>query len=179
VEKPDRPPFGFVFFSAPKFTSAAHAANYATKYVMKAPRQGWPDWVLDRRGHTRRYWTSRGFWGGGARRGMRPEGEAGAQSEEGGDERVQRERSTIRERLKKCGRHSLLFRVRESYDDDGKLLTPQYEMVLQLPWKLDEVAELLGVRVVKRRLMLMPGQAGQLAKLVSPGGCADVEHCAA
>lgn len=57
----DRPGFGAVRFSAPKFASMEHAANYATKYVIKTPEEGWPDWVLQQR-NLARYSISKGLW---------------------------------------------------------------------------------------------------------------------
>jgi hypothetical protein len=70
----NRPAFGTVIFSAPKFASPVHAARYATKYLVKMPTQGFPGWVLDmgddRR--IRRYSTSRGFWGTHSQRSNNP-----------------------------------------------------------------------------------------------------------
>ncbi len=60
--KEGRPGFGGVRFSAPKFSSKAHAANYATKYLIKAPEEGWPEWVMWFEGQIHRYSTSRGFF---------------------------------------------------------------------------------------------------------------------
>jgi len=57
-----RPGFGALRFSAPKFASAEHAANYACKYLTKMPRDGFPDWVLDGEDRFHRYNVSRGFW---------------------------------------------------------------------------------------------------------------------
>ncbi len=58
----ERPGFGSVRFSAPVFSNNEHAANYATKYLIKHPDYGYPDWVLDLKGRIHRYGTSRGFW---------------------------------------------------------------------------------------------------------------------
>ena len=51
---PKNPATGFVWFSAPKFKTPEHAANYACKYIIKPPAEGWPDWVLDYVGQVRR-----------------------------------------------------------------------------------------------------------------------------
>lgn len=61
----NRPDFGTVLFSAPRFADPVHAARYATKYLIKAPEHGFPGWVLDmgKDRRVRRYSTSRGFWG--------------------------------------------------------------------------------------------------------------------
>ncbi len=65
IVKPNRPPFGTVIFSAPKFADPVHAARYATKYLIKVPDHGFPQWVLDMGNdrRIRRFSTSRGFWG--------------------------------------------------------------------------------------------------------------------
>ena len=65
LPKENRPAFGTVIFSKKDFASPVHAASYATKYLIKIPEYGFPEWVLgmgkDRR--VRRYSTSKGFWG--------------------------------------------------------------------------------------------------------------------
>lgn len=59
--QPGRPALGFVSLNAPKFATAEHAANYATKYIVKHPAGGYPDWVLDFDGKINRFQTSRGL----------------------------------------------------------------------------------------------------------------------
>ncbi len=61
--RPGRPGFGFVWCSKESFESVEHAANYVTKYVLKYPKEGYPEWVLDFVGRVAKYSTSRGFWG--------------------------------------------------------------------------------------------------------------------
>ena len=43
---------------------APHAARYATKYLVKTPDLGWPEWVMQmgRENRVPRYGVSRGFW---------------------------------------------------------------------------------------------------------------------
>jgi hypothetical protein len=60
---PGRPGFGFVWVSKANFESMEHAANYVTKYCLKQPEKGYPDWVLDFVGRVPKYATSRKFWG--------------------------------------------------------------------------------------------------------------------
>ena len=67
----ERPGFGSVRFSMKsrglvgksdgKFSGAKHAINYATKYVIKVPKEGWPQWVKDSRKNIPRYQTSKGI----------------------------------------------------------------------------------------------------------------------
>lgn len=58
-----RPGFGYVGFTTTKrHQSVAHAVNYATKFCIKYPNDGFPDWVLDYEGRIDRYQASQGFW---------------------------------------------------------------------------------------------------------------------
>lgn len=59
----ERPGLGSLRFSRSKqrFNSPEHAANYACKYVIKHPEQGYPDWLLDLK-NVQRYSVSKGFW---------------------------------------------------------------------------------------------------------------------
>jgi len=62
----NRPDFGFCFCSVPNFEGGfEHAARYATKYLIKAPEHGFPNWVLDMGSdrRIRRFSASRGLWG--------------------------------------------------------------------------------------------------------------------
>ena len=56
------PAFGHVRFSKGDFKNMTHAARYASKYLLKVPEYGWPDWVLNSKKRVVRYTTSRGFW---------------------------------------------------------------------------------------------------------------------
>ena len=58
----ENPSMGFVWFSAPKFKTPEHAANYACKYIIKPPIEGWPEWVLDYVGQVRRVSRSHGLF---------------------------------------------------------------------------------------------------------------------
>lgn len=60
--KAGRPGLGSVRFSKGDFKSAEHAARYATKYLIKPPKYGYPAWVLARPVRSvHRYSTSRGL----------------------------------------------------------------------------------------------------------------------
>ena len=129
---PGRPPFGKVDVSAGKFLNGAHAANYGTKYVIKEPREGWPDWVWEFEGRVAHYGVSRGFWGTAGRRCATAGPEVVAvphpaecfceDCREGRDVatgKARRPVRTIRERVARCGRGTMLFRVRGEWDADG------------------------------------------------------------
>ena len=102
----NRPAFGTVIFSAPKFSSPLHAARYATKYLIKTPEYGYPEWVLntgkDRR--IRRYSTSKGFWNTPPK--TRPVSKSIRKNK----------RLTYADRISKCGDSIHLFETVESLD---------------------------------------------------------------
>jgi hypothetical protein len=57
-----RPEFGWAYVSKRNFVNMEHAANYATKYIVK--NQERPVWMETFEGRIPRYSTSRKFWGG-------------------------------------------------------------------------------------------------------------------
>ncbi|MEL6109164.1 MAG: hypothetical protein AAFU85_24415 [Planctomycetota bacterium] len=132
----DRPGFGSVRFSVKRFCDASHAINYATKYVVKTPEHGWPEWVLESRRNIPRYQTSRDFFDDGKPQStcwdeneplltIDPEtGEAvtvDSTDEESGED-VEEERATIRERVAACRSKAVVVRVRETLLSDGEVI---------------------------------------------------------
>lgn len=105
----DRPPFGTCRFSAPKFADASHAANYATKYLIKWPEHGFPDWVLDMGSDKRvmRYSVSRGFWDDSPPR---------SASTDRTEPRQRARARTYRERAHDCGKSANLFALTKHAD---------------------------------------------------------------
>lgn len=105
----NRPAFGTVMFSAPKFANPVHAARYATKYLIKTPEHGFPEWVLamgtNRR--IRRFSTSRGFWGTTSKR----------QSNNPESTRKKTQR-TYAEKIAKCGDSINVFEIAEMVDKE-------------------------------------------------------------
>lgn len=131
AREPGRPLFGICRFSARSFKSPEHAANYSTKYLVKEPKHGWPNWVLDFEGRVARYSRSRNFWPSDTRRSSsKPDvvGVAhsvgcfcqvcreGINSETG---KPRRQLRTIRERTARCGQGSILMRYRRKLLPDG------------------------------------------------------------
>lgn len=93
---------GMVRYSKPKqFQDGRHALLYATKYVVKWPEKGFPDWVMNYKGRVRRFSTSRHFWGV-----MPPTNKP----EKEGPTRPER---THAERIKLCCIHSRVLAVEE------------------------------------------------------------------
>ena len=111
----NRPPFGTAMLSKSNFEGGpVHAARYATKYLIKTPEHGFPEWVLkmgkDRR--IRRYSTSRGLWGTKSAR----------QDRDTTTTRKNRQR-TYAERIAKCGDSVHLFEIAETLNTQtGEIL---------------------------------------------------------
>ena len=109
-----RPAFGTVHFNAPKFGQAVHAARYATKYLIKFPEHGFPDWVLDmgKERRIRRYGVSHRFWGTTSRRRSQPK-----------RRRIIKPK-TYRERIATCGDSINVFEMNQFVDKEtGEILT--------------------------------------------------------
>ena len=133
--KDERPGFGIIRFSKGKreFRSREHAANYATKYVIKTPDYGWPDWVLQSTGRVVRFTTSRGFFANKEAGQSAAEEEttieddalahvseyfehaSGQQEESTGDKK----RRTVSERVEECGVQAIVCAVHEVVRTDG------------------------------------------------------------
>ena len=156
-----RPPFGKVDVSpGSKFQDSEHAANYGTKYVIKEPREGWPEWVWEFEGRVARYGVSRGFWGDTAQRRAVvatevvavPHGEdcfceecrAGRDVATGKERRTMR---TIRERVARCGEGSVLFRRDWVQRDDGKWESRGRRYLGYSRESLDRLCSVAGVSV--------------------------------
>lgn len=125
---PGRPLFGKVDIQSRKFKGPEHAANYGTKYLIKEPEYGWPEWVMDFAGRLSRYGVSRGFWGeSDVKRKSRvslgsdsphPDTCFCEDCREGIDARTgkpRREGVTPRERIAKCATKSMLVRTIHEY----------------------------------------------------------------
>ena len=112
--EPNRPPFGLVWITKRHFDGGAlHAARYATKYLVKVPEYGWPDWVLKLGQNKRvpRYGVSRGFWN---RPKVEPKGTRRL--------RIRCESSSYEIRLTQCGSTTNLFGVEKYIMHDGEVI---------------------------------------------------------
>lgn len=135
----DHPPaFGSVRYSF-KTGRASSAANYACKYLIKQPVEGFPGWVLDHEGRVPRYGRSRGFFpvpecNSDGERVKESKGKTGFRAVHGPDcfcdvcrgdvidQRVQkRSLKTIRDRLDACGGRSMLTHADAVEQEDGSL----------------------------------------------------------
>jgi len=130
----NRPPFGTVRFSKGHFGGGpAHAARYVTKYLIKTPEHGFPEWVLRMGEETRirRHSTSRGFWGTVSKRRT----EAGAKR--------QCEGRTYAEKIQACGSSVNLFEVRETVNRETGEILVKRQWVGELLANADVVMESL------------------------------------
>lgn len=99
----NRPGFGMTMISKSDFEGGApHAARYATKYLVKTPEEGWPEWVLRQGEHTRvpRYGVSKGFW----ERESKPK-------QSNNDVKPRQASVSYADKIKHCGSTTNLFRV--------------------------------------------------------------------
>lgn len=116
----DRPAFGSVRFTL-NGEVAWRAAMYATKYLVKVPDYGFPDWVLDFPGRVRRYDHSKGFFSDG-----KPKREP-VQDDDGDisfdPEKLERRREfkTLRERMAQCKATTTIIRREVWRNSEGKL----------------------------------------------------------
>lgn len=155
------PAFGSVRFTLQKSTPTT-AAKYATKYLVKVPSYGFPDWVLDFVGRIPRHGGSKGFLttdlepADNSRSNSRAKPEASATVHDEdcfcevcrGEEaarKPRREFSTLRERIAQCKSSSTFVRVPSFFDEnmqvvDGK---PAFMGKLEVPFA--DACEAFGV----------------------------------
>jgi len=166
-----RPGFGSVRFTETKhkFATATHAANYACKYLIKHPQEGYPDWVLNSSRKIQRCWPSKGFWGSSQPKGDQRsaaevefhdmhDAKACEECKQGRccckpPEPSKRKRRTIRERLNDCGQGTLIMEVTEFVTPDGEATT-LWRYVDQIPMPFDDVLHRLGLEAGQRRIEL-------------------------
>ena len=166
----ERVAFGSVAFSRSRsgVLGAAVAARYCLAYLIKPPKAGWPDWVLDFDGIIRRHEVSRshkgngnGFWDACHRH---PDdcfcevcqGEAEVSDLEAVERLksvpsgVRVRRRSVRERLAKCGQ-GVCFVKREFVRLPNGLIVVNHRFLGALPVSLEEVRGFLGCEVVEGR----------------------------
>ena len=146
--EPGRPGFGWAFVSSVEFATREHAAHYACKYLLKQPEKGFPDWVLDSHGEVKRYWTSKGFYktDGDEKKIGTAEIGAGNKEDESGTANA-KVQTTIRERIAKCGKGTVLLQLYDaaSIDNDVCLKPAFVERFGELD--LSQACEFLGIDV--------------------------------
>jgi hypothetical protein len=149
----ERPAFGSVYLSLPR-ARARSAANYACKYLIKPPKFGFPDWVLEHEGRVPRYGRSRNFYPRDESkpptvkpvrdpkgfRAVHPEDCFCDDCKEGTvDSRIQRRRlKTIGERIEACGGRSMLTQADAVEQPNGavKLVNRSFGRMVCVPFKV-------------------------------------------
>jgi hypothetical protein len=163
------PGFGSVRFTSS--TDAYRAGYYATKYLTKFPRDGYPAWVLDRKGRMPRYGRSHRFFPRvpghdpmcfciecrgeeEPRPKQRPKRKPVAKSSEGEAAQVSPKpkpvAATIRERLEKCERESSIVKVQLVQLPDGTIVDGRGQYEGKLSLSIAEACEFLGLDAADR-----------------------------
>ena len=152
--------FGHIFFTSQNgHKSVEHAVNYSTKYVIKYPENGFPDWVLDFEGRIDRYSASQKFFTRNqSRQCTEPDvlkqhfqQEENQQTCEPGcdcpdcrgddyGERQRKNRRTIRERIARCASKCSVLLKRRRWDSEGNELKPDYSYAFSLDLAYYEAA---------------------------------------
>ncbi len=154
----NRPAFGTVNFSAPKFANPLHAARYATKYLIKVPENGFPEWILEmgKDKRIRRYSTSRGFWNEPQK--IRSEPKTTRKNR----------RLTYTDRISKCGDSIHLFEMENCIDKKTGEINPKPVWIGTLNATCSETIEQLfdpGNPDRKRRSLMAQSQKKVLETL--------------
>jgi len=147
-----RPAFGTVFISRPTFSGGPrHAARYVTKYLIKVPDGGFPDWVLQmgRDKRIRRYSTSQGFWGTSQPRPLKlvPA------------RRRRRTTHTYADRIAACGTTTTVLDVAEAVDRATGELHTTRRYVGRLDLAGDLLSQLEGGEMVRPGRCRFAGEA--------------------
>lgn len=174
----ERPAFGSVRYSF-KTGKASSAANYACKYLIKPPEDGFPDWVLDHEGRVPRYGRSRDMFPSAKKQDADPSTPPKGYRIVHGpdcfcsdcragsiDSRIQRRSlKTTRERLQACGSRSILTRADAIEQADGsiKLTNRTFDQMLDVPYA-----------VLQSRLESLGAGKGQIIREV--GYDVDLHH---
>jgi len=176
----DRPAFGSIRFTKGDFRDHRHAAYYACAYLIKFPKEGYPDWVLDMtacsgKRQVHRYSTSRGFWPKvDAQEDLHEQDDITAEeeieyaeSEEDPDEELPEdtdgeseviekdEPKTIRQRLERCGKKSVVLQLTECVDPGTGEVVIRRDFVAQVEAPFAEVVAELGIDTQGKRRTLI------------------------
>lgn len=135
--------FGYVAFSrgrtkgqGGRFENPRHAAAYITKYIIKPPKDGWPEWVLNHSGRVRRFSTSRLIF--------QELGHMPAKAEKKRTRGTYKKVNTIALRVKNCGN---AFRV---FQQTG---LKAWRYVGDIPHKFEDIADFFGC---DQKTLLLP-----------------------
>lgn len=178
--KGKQPAFGSVAFTPA--TSPWKAIAYATKYLCKFPKHGFPSWVLDRQGRLPRYNHSRGFFPRASNHdamcfcevccGDAPAPaaipKAGKKEAKEPTAAPKRQTTTIRERLERCEKTCSMVEVNRVRLPDGSVVDGRGRFVATLPITCRQACEVTGTsRDESGRLELDWEQADKLSRFAT------------
>jgi hypothetical protein len=165
----EAPAFGSVQFTPSDDSDSA--ASYATKYLVKYPKKGYPHWVLDRFGRMPRFGHSHGFFPKrNGHDGMcfcdECRGEAEAKATKQAREKpsasstLRRPRlaKTIRQRLEQCGKSCTIVSVSRVQLSDGTIVDGKAKYDGKLELSFQEACEFLGLSGDGRWQIELEGQ---------------------
>ncbi|WP_145084814.1 rolling circle replication-associated protein [Anatilimnocola aggregata] len=179
------PEFGTCRISVGKFSGGAHhAACYATKYMVKYPEHGFPQWTFDEMNAGRRirlYQTSHGLLPG------KPSSKnkcANAEEESGVAEHsadcfcdacragehhpTKKEQRTIEDRLADCGTRAAVLEVTEVKDETGKVVRSSRRFWRMLEITFAQACVVLDFQEVGKRWVQL--KEGDWFRLVATRG---------
>jgi hypothetical protein len=184
------PEFGSVNFRKRKFSTPEHAVNYAVKYMLKQPEQGFPDWVLQSTRLIRMFETSHRLLPSNRKRAEKPpivpqvqrtagprpadtcfcEKCRGEDAERPPEPPVQKRR-TIGERVAACGSQACIVHVPEEMKEGGELVPSRPRFVALVAVGFQEALAFLGIEFVgQRKVRLRSYELEKLVRLRDPEG---------
>jgi hypothetical protein len=108
-----------------------HAARYATKYLLKPPEGGYPEWVWKFPGNIKKHGSSRGFWKSGDPVEDETDFQTGFPKRDQTNSKKRKhskQTKTIEERTKRCGIPAVVMEVTENPNKDGSK-RPSYRYI--------------------------------------------------
>ncbi|MEM9364465.1 MAG: hypothetical protein AAGD07_00610 [Planctomycetota bacterium] len=165
---PDRVGLGAVKFSVPRFAGgAAHAINYVTKYLVKPPKDPWPEWVMESRKNIPRYSKSQGFFTDGESKPSTASGDGDPDGQEDAEDL----RPTIRQRVAGCRVRAVILRM-DVFNVNGKSVT-YHTYVGAVCMAMEQAAELLEVNPHAQRLPCPAERVSELLGQLPRGSLED------
>jgi hypothetical protein len=163
------------------FVDAQHAAMYATKYLIKPPRHGYPEWLMATEdSFFKRYQGSRGLWTDEeinawidaaavekhwTDAGYPPEWD-GLDEEPKEKQTYERSARSIRGRVSKCGSRCVVMAWSEETRGDGEIVNRR-RYKLSLPMAINEIRQILNRADEGKRLELTRHEVETLREIAT------------
>lgn len=177
--KQTAPEFGTVKVSKRDFANAEHGANYALKYMMKQPEEGFPQWVFDEVNAGRRirvYDSSRKLLPSEPRERkarVKPSTDEDGDAHDpecfceacrlGAGVRPRRKHRPLEERLASCGKEGAIVHVSERKDEAGNVVSTRRSFWRRLEITFREAMEMLDCQHLNQRWVRL--REGDLLRL--------------